>query len=127
MTAISKMSYLPAKYLSELGGIPHFRYKGRMQEGCDADIVVFDPETVKDNSTYKIGEGALPSTGIPYVLVGGVVVVDNNEVLPVYPGKPIRFPVEPKGRIDKVDIDPPFRPGMGENNRYIEHFGRGCC
>ena len=64
MTAVAKMSYLPAKYLCELGGIPHFRYKGRMQEGCDADIVVFDPETVKDNSTYKMGEGALPSTGI---------------------------------------------------------------
>jgi len=127
MTAISRMTYLPCKFY-ELGGIPHFRFKGRMQEGCDADIVVFDPDTVTDNSTYKPGDGMLPTTGIPFVLVNGVTVVKDSEVLPVFPGKPIRFPVEPKGRIDQVNIDPPYRPGMGENNRHIEHLSfRGCC
>jgi len=128
MMAILRMTYLPCKYFCELGGIPHFRFKGRMQEGCDADIVVFDPDTVTDNSNYKPGNGMLPTTGIPFVVVNGVTVVKDSEVLPVFPGKPIRFPVEPKGRIDQVNIDPPFRPGMGENNRHIEHlsFG-GCC
>jgi N-acyl-D-glutamate deacylase len=106
MEAISKMSYLHAKYFADLGGIPQFRTKGRMQEGMDADIVVFNPDTVRDNSTYEPGKGALPSTGIPYVLVNGVVVVRDSEVLEVFPGKPIRFPVLPKGKLDQLAIEP---------------------
>lgn len=106
MEAISKMSYLHAKYFAELGGIPQFKTKGRMQEGMDADIVVFNPDTVRDNSTYEPGKGALPSTGIPYVLVNGVVVVKDSEVLEVFPGKPIRFPVLPKGQLDQLAIEP---------------------
>ena len=106
MEAISKMSYLHAKYFDELAGIPQFKTKGRMQEGMDADIVVFDPETVTDNSTYAVGMGAIPSTGIPYVLVNGVTVVKDSEVLKVFPGKPIRFPVEEKGRLDQIEIEP---------------------
>lgn len=62
MEAISKMSYLHAKYFDELGGISQFRTKGRLQVGADADIVVFNPDTVTDNSTYEPGMGALPST-----------------------------------------------------------------
>ena len=106
MEAISKMSYLHAKYFDELGGISQFRTKGRVQEGADADIVVFNPDTVTDNSTYEPGKGALPSTGIPYVLVNGVVVVNNSKVLKVFPGKPIRFPVLAKGRLDQISIEP---------------------
>jgi hypothetical protein len=99
-----------------------------MQEGCDADIVVFDPKTVTDNSTYNLGEGMLPTTGIPYVLINGVITVKDSEILKVFPGKPIRFPVQPKGRIEQLKINPPFRPGMGEKTRYIEHMNfQGCC
>jgi len=127
MTGIAKMAYLPAKYFEEIGGIPHFRTKGRLQEGCDADIVVLDPETVTDNSSYNVGEGMLPTTGIPYVLVNGTVVVKDSEVLPVFPGQPIRFPTMPKGKIDQLTVDPPFRPGMGKNTRHIEHLNLGCC
>jgi N-acyl-D-glutamate deacylase len=106
MEAISKMSYLHAKYFDELGGISQFKTKGRMQEGADADIVVFNPDTVTDNSTYEPGKGALPSTGIPYVLVNGVVVVKDSVVQKVFPGKPIRFPVMEKGRLDQISIEP---------------------
>ena len=106
MEAISKMSYLHAKYFDELGGIPQFRTKGRVQVGADADIVVFNPDTVTDNSTYEPGMGALPSTGIPYVLVNGVVVVKDSEVQKVFPGKPIRFPVLETGRVDQISIEP---------------------
>ena len=61
-----------------------------MQEGMIADITVFNPETVTDNATYE--QGTLPSTGIPYVIVNGTVVVDDSEVLKdVNPGQPIRF------------------------------------
>jgi N-acyl-D-glutamate deacylase len=106
MEAISKMSYLHAKYFDELGGIPQFRTKGRVQVGADADIVVFNPDTVTDNSTYEPGMGALPSTGIPYVLVNGVVVVKDSKVQKVFPGKPIRFPVMEHGRLDQIEIEP---------------------
>jgi N-acyl-D-glutamate deacylase len=106
MEAISKMSYLHAKYFDELGGISQFRTKGRVQVGADADIVVFNPDTVTDNSTYEVGKGALPSTGIPYVLVNGVVVVKDSVVQKVFPGKPIRFPVQEKGRLDQSEIVP---------------------
>jgi hypothetical protein len=113
MEAISKMSYLHAKYFDELGGISQFRTKGRVQVGADADIVVFNPDTVTDNSTYEPGKGALPSTGIPYVLVNGVVVVKDSVVQKVFPGKPIRFPVQEKGRLDQIAIEPrEFNPNQ---------------
>ena len=48
-----------------------------------------DPETVRDNSTMQ--DGGLPSTGIPFVLVNGTVVVrDSKTVDGVFPGKPIK-------------------------------------
>jgi len=43
---------------------------------------------VQDNATMK--DGGLPSTGIPYVLVNGTVVVKESETVDdVFPGKPI--------------------------------------
>ncbi|MDH3961390.1 MAG: hypothetical protein OET55_08990, partial [Desulfuromonadales bacterium] len=67
---------------------PQMADKGRIQEGKDADITIFDPETVQDNATMK--DGGLPSTGIPYVLVNGTVVVKDSETVDdVFPGKPI--------------------------------------
>jgi hypothetical protein len=91
MLAISKMTFMPAKFLQE-NGVPQMANKGRIQVGKDADITIFDPATVKDNSTPKMG--GLPSTGIPYVIVNGTVVVKNSKVLEgVYPGKPIRAEV----------------------------------
>ena len=92
--AISKMSYLYAKFLQD-NGVPQMAFKGRLQEGADADITLFDPETVTDNSTFEQGENALPSTGIPYVLVNGTIVVKDSKVLKgIYPGRAIRNPIE---------------------------------
>jgi N-acyl-D-aspartate/D-glutamate deacylase len=62
MTAISKMSYMVAKFLEE-NGIPQMAYKGRIQLGADADVAIFDPDTVTDNSTMQ--QAGLPATGIP--------------------------------------------------------------
>jgi N-acyl-D-aspartate/D-glutamate deacylase len=86
--AVSKMSYLIAQYLED-NGVPQMADKGRIQEGKDADITIFDPETVQENATMK--DGGLPSTGIPYVLVNGTVVVRDSETVDnVFPGKPVR-------------------------------------
>lgn len=89
--AISKMTFMIAKWLEE-NGVPQMAYKGRIQLGADADITIFDPETVTDNSTMQ--QAGLPSTGIPYVVVNGTIVVKDSEVLKdVFPGKPVRLPV----------------------------------
>jgi N-acyl-D-aspartate/D-glutamate deacylase len=86
--AVSKMTYMIARYLED-NGVPQMADKGRIQEGKDADITIFDPETVQDNATMK--DGGLASTGIPYVLVNGTVVVRDSEMVDnVFPGKPIR-------------------------------------
>jgi N-acyl-D-aspartate/D-glutamate deacylase len=90
--AISKMSYMVASFL-EQNGVPQMAYKGRIQVGADADIVVFDPDSVTDNATMQ--QAGLPATGIPYVVVNGTVVVDDSTVQEgVFPGRPIRLPVQ---------------------------------
>jgi N-acyl-D-glutamate deacylase len=92
MLAISKMTYMPAKFLQD-NGVPQMAHKGRLQVGADADITIFDPATVKGNATPA--NGGLPSTGIPYVVVNGTIVVKDSKVLKnVFPGKPIRLPVQ---------------------------------
>jgi N-acyl-D-glutamate deacylase len=91
MTALSKMTYMVAKWLQD-NGVPQMAYKGRIQLGADADITVFDPKTVTDNSTMQ--QGGLPTTGMPYVVVNGTIVVKDSKVLKgVTPGRPVRLPV----------------------------------
>ena len=69
--------------------------KGRIKVGADADIIIFDPDTVRDNSSLDKGKSGQPTTGIPYVVVNGTVVVKDSKVLAgVYPGRPIRAKVE---------------------------------
>jgi len=87
MEALRKMSYLPAQRLVQAA--PSMRRKGRLSAGADADIVVFDPERIRERATYQ--NPAAYSEGFDYVLVNGVVVVDNGELSPdVRPGCPIR-------------------------------------
>ena len=88
MEAISKMTHGPASFLED--HIPQMKIRGRIQEGSAADITIFNPETVTDNATPKIGENSLPSTGIPYVIVNGTVVVDDSKVQNVAAGVAIR-------------------------------------
>jgi formylmethanofuran dehydrogenase subunit A len=79
--------------------------RGRLQKGMVADITIFDAASVKDNAGYKVGTNGLPSTGIPYVIVNGTIVVKDSMVLKdVFPGQPIRYPVESKGRHEPLDV-----------------------
>lgn len=92
--AIRKMSLMPAQRLAAMS--PAMRNKGSIRQGADADIAVFDPATVIDRSTYEKPD--LPSDGIPYVLVQGVVVVDAGKVVEgVHPGKGIKATNGPAG------------------------------
>ncbi|MEZ5591977.1 MAG: hypothetical protein R3F53_15185 [Gammaproteobacteria bacterium] len=55
------------------------------------------------NTPITQPENGLPSTGIPYVLVNGTIVVRESQVLKdVFSGQPIRFLTEEKGRFVPV-------------------------
>jgi len=102
MQILEASSYNAAKYLS-VTGLDAMKVRGRLQQGMVADITIFDPKTVTDNATYA--KGTLPTTGIPFVIVSGTVVVRDSEVLKdVNPGQPIRFPVEKKGRFKPLSL-----------------------
>ena len=62
--------------------------KGRLKDGADADIAIFNPTTVIDRTTYE--DGTIPSAGIPYVVVGGQVVVDGGMITAARPGRATR-------------------------------------
>jgi len=87
MDAIRKMSLRPAQVLER--STPDARKKGRLQEGADADIVVFDLQTITDRSTYQ--KPMEPSAGVQYLLVNGVPIVDQGKLgESTLPGKALR-------------------------------------
>ena len=88
MDAVRKMTLAPAQRLE--ARVPAMSTKGRIRVGADADLTIFDPATVIDKSTYE--DATLPSSGIPYVIVGGEVVVDSGHVTKARPGRAIRAP-----------------------------------
>ncbi len=97
MFSLSQLSYWPALHLCETG-LEQMKVRGRMQEGMVADIVIFDPETVAEGSSYKAGENGLPPVGLPHVIVNGQFVKRDDEATDIMAGQPIRYPVEDQGR-----------------------------
>jgi N-acyl-D-aspartate/D-glutamate deacylase len=84
MEAVRKMSYMPAVRLEK--STPQARKKGRLQVGADADVVVFDPKTFKDQSTFE--KPNVPSIGVRHLLVNGTAVVDGGKLMEgVVPGR----------------------------------------
>jgi N-acyl-D-aspartate/D-glutamate deacylase len=89
MDALRKMSLMPAEMLER--STPAARQKGRLQEGADADIVVFDAGTISDRATFE--KPMEPSVGVRYLVVGGTVVVDEGKIVPdVFPGHALLGP-----------------------------------
>ena len=87
MDAVRRMTLAPARRLE--ARVPAMRRKGRVQVGADADLVLFDPTTVRDEATFR--EPGRPSAGIPYVVVAGEVVVRRGALVRgALPGQPIR-------------------------------------
>jgi N-acyl-D-aspartate/D-glutamate deacylase len=80
--AIRKMTILPAQRVG-------LTRKGRVQQGADADITIFDAAKVEDKATYQ--NPAQYAEGIPYVIVNGIPVVRNGQLQTgIYPGQGIR-------------------------------------
>jgi N-acyl-D-aspartate/D-glutamate deacylase len=88
MAALRKMTVQPIQRLES--GAPALRLKGRLAPGMDADITVFDPNTVLDRATFQ--DPKRYSEGIRCVLVNGAVVVRDGK--PAWgergSGRPIR-------------------------------------
>ena len=81
ITGVGKCTIQPAMFLG-------LQKKGRVQEGCDADITIFDPKTVMNGSNYL--EPGIPPIGIPYVIVNGVITVHQGKLTGSKSGKIIR-------------------------------------
>jgi len=86
MDAVRKMTLMPAQMLER--STPAARQKGRLQEGADADIVVFDAATIRDQSTFE--KPMEPSVGVKYLVVAGTVVINEGKIVEaVFPGRAI--------------------------------------
>ena len=91
MEALTKMTLMPAQRLERR--VPSMRNKGRIRVGADADLTIFDPQTISDQSTFQ--EPAQYSEGIKYVIVSGAVIVKDGQLQPnVHPGLPLRAPIQ---------------------------------
>ncbi len=92
MEALRKMTLMPAQMLER--STPAAHQKGRLQEGADADIVIFDPQTIADRSTFE--KPMEPSVGVHYLLVGGTPLIDEGKLVPdVFPGRALLGPGRP--------------------------------
>jgi len=83
-TAIRKMTSFPAQKL-------RIWDRGLLRESFKADIVVFNPDTVRDKATYENPHQF--NEGIIHVLVNGEIVVENEQQTDKLPGKYLRRPI----------------------------------
>ncbi len=81
--AVRKMTSLPANRLG-------LADRGILREGLKADVVVFDPATIKDMATYE--NPAQYSQGVDWVLVNGKAVVADGKPTNALPGHILRGP-----------------------------------
>ena len=79
--AVRKMTSLPADHMG-------MSERGVLSEGMIADIVVFDPETVVDRSTFQ--DPHQYPEGINFVIINGIVAVDDGVFSDVRAGRVLR-------------------------------------
>lgn len=89
MEALRKMALMPAQMLER--STPEAQHKGRVQEGADADLVVFDPQTIADRSTFE--KPMELSVGVHYLIVSGTTLIDDGKMVDgMFPGRAIVGP-----------------------------------
>ncbi len=79
--AIRRMTSLPASILS-------IGERGLLETGYFADIVVFDPDSIQDHATFE--DPHQLATGMHYVFVNGVMVLDHGQHTGAMPGRVVR-------------------------------------
>jgi N-acyl-D-aspartate/D-glutamate deacylase len=88
--AVRKMTLMPAQVLERR--VPAMKNKGRIRDGADADIVVFDAGRIIDRATFQ--QPTRPSEGVRFVLINGIVVVRDGAVQEgMLAGRPVRAPL----------------------------------
>ncbi len=61
--------------------------RGLLKQGYFADVLVFDPRTLRDNATYE--NPRIDSTGVRYLTVNGQLAIDNGTLTPTLAGRPL--------------------------------------
>ncbi|MEZ5228308.1 MAG: amidohydrolase family protein [Acidimicrobiales bacterium] len=85
-SALSKITIQPARRFESM--LPDLTRKGRLQRGADADIVVFDPLTIRDQAT--VAQPELRSIGIDHVFVEGTHILRSGQLdETLRPGRPM--------------------------------------
>jgi len=79
--AVEKMTAMPAQRLG-------LRHKGRLNAGADADIVIFDPQRLRDHASFE--EPMLPPEGIDYVLINGEIAAKDCRIVQSNLGRDVR-------------------------------------
>ena len=65
------------------------RNRGLVREGYNADLVVFNPKTIRDKATFL--EPHQFPVGIQNVIVNGDIIVDDSTQLDLFPGRVLRY------------------------------------
>jgi N-acyl-D-aspartate/D-glutamate deacylase len=61
--------------------------RGLLKPGYFADVLVFDPRTIRDNATYE--NPRIDSAGVHYLTVNGQLAIDNGTLTPTLAGRPL--------------------------------------
>ena len=62
-----------------------------MRTGCDADLVIFDPDAIADTADFPgLGKPDSGNMGLRYVIVGGEIAAAENRAIGVLAGRPLR-------------------------------------
>jgi cytosine/adenosine deaminase-related metal-dependent hydrolase len=89
LEGVRKCALIPAEILA--ASTPAMRAKGRLTPGADADVVVFDFDTLSDRAEFSAMNR--PSDGVRHLLVSGVpLIADGVMDAAARPGRPVRRP-----------------------------------
>lgn len=87
MDALAKCTLIPSQVLEP--STPAMAKKARLQPGCDADVIMFDPDTITDRAEFKAMNR--PADGMRHVLVHGEpIIADGHLLLDPRSGRPVR-------------------------------------
>ena len=91
MDALNKMTLMPAQRLEKR--VPSMKNKGRIRVGADADLAIFDTQSVIDKATFQ--DPAKYAEGIRFVVVNGVLVVKDGQLQSgIHPGRAVRAQID---------------------------------